>query len=145
MPYMKEKVESITGTGKWKPGTSANTISTFIRHASEELETSVAQELPRQQHPDGPGWCWQGPAPSLLSSHRLLAIATLTGLGARRCLRSPVPAHYLSEEGRLTTSAAPLPRQMSLRCPPKARGHGALSSLVFFFVKPAATFSAHTI
>lgn len=42
---MKEKVASITAQRERKTETSANAISTFICHASEELETSLAQEL----------------------------------------------------------------------------------------------------
>lgn len=42
---MKEKVASITTQREQKTETSANAISTFICHASEELETSLAQEL----------------------------------------------------------------------------------------------------
>lgn len=44
-PYMKEKVASITAQRERKTETGANAISTFICHASEELETSSAQEL----------------------------------------------------------------------------------------------------
>ena len=42
---MKEKVASITAQRERKTETSANAISTFICHASEEPETSLVQEL----------------------------------------------------------------------------------------------------